>query len=131
MNFHFVHIVIDGYHWASTAEADAIFGVNLNNDGTLGLTTVYSDKGGWDTLIDNDGDSNSFKFIFNDTWSTRFAKDARKNDRYQTRQLGNVTSTVAGLVLIKDQVEVPEPSTLAIFALGMIGLASRQFKKQS
>jgi len=27
--------------------------------------------------------------------------------------------------------DVPEPSTLAIFALGMIGLASRRFKKQS
>ena len=26
---------------------------------------------------------------------------------------------------------VPEPSTLAIFALGLIGLASRRFKKQS
>jgi len=26
---------------------------------------------------------------------------------------------------------IPEPSTLAIFALGMIGLASRRFKKQS
>jgi hypothetical protein len=29
-------------------------------------------------------------------------------------------------VLVK---QVPEPSTLAIFALGMIGLASRRFKK--
>jgi hypothetical protein len=28
-------------------------------------------------------------------------------------------------------VDVPEPSTLAIFALGMIGLVSRRFKKQS
>ena len=27
--------------------------------------------------------------------------------------------------------QVPEPSTLAIFALGMIGLASRRFKRQS
>lgn len=27
--------------------------------------------------------------------------------------------------------KVPEPSTLAVFALGMIGLASRRFKKQS
>jgi|GEM_PF-5327938 len=27
--------------------------------------------------------------------------------------------------------EVPEPSTLAIFALGMMGLASRKFKKQA
>ncbi|ASP47562.1 PEP-CTERM sorting domain-containing protein [Cognaticolwellia beringensis] len=30
-----------------------------------------------------------------------------------------------------DSTSVPEPSTLAIFALGMIGLASRRFKKQS
>jgi hypothetical protein len=27
--------------------------------------------------------------------------------------------------------DVPEPSTLAIFALGLIGLASHRFKKQS
>jgi hypothetical protein len=32
---------------------------------------------------------------------------------------------------VSDSTEVPEPSTLAIFALGMIGLASRRFKKQS
>jgi hypothetical protein len=31
----------------------------------------------------------------------------------------------------KALVEVPEPSTLALIALGMIGLASRRFKKQS
>ncbi len=31
----------------------------------------------------------------------------------------------------EDLTQVPEPSTLAIFALGMIGLASRRFKKQS
>jgi hypothetical protein len=29
-----------------------------------------------------------------------------------------------------DAAEVPEPSTLAIFALGVLGLASRRFKKQ-
>jgi len=33
--------------------------------------------------------------------------------------------------ITRSKVEVPEPSTLAIFALGMIGLASRRFKKQS
>ena len=36
-------------------------------------------------------------------------------------QLDNVRSTAT----------IPEPSTLAIFALGMIGLASRRFQKQS
>jgi hypothetical protein len=35
------------------------------------------------------------------------------------------------LVRNNNQVDVPEPSTLAIFALGIIGLASRRFKKQS
>jgi len=38
----------------------------------------------------------------------------------------------AGVESVKlESNEVPEPSTLAIFALGMIGLASRRFKKQS
>ena len=36
-------------------------------------------------------------------------------------QLDNVRSTAT----------IPEPSTLAIFGLGMIGLASRRFQKQS
>ncbi len=35
------------------------------------------------------------------------------------------------LVVDYDTVDVPEPSTLAVFALGMIGLASRRFKKKS
>lgn len=35
------------------------------------------------------------------------------------------------LAISESSAQVPEPSTLAIFALGMIGLASRRFKKQS
>jgi hypothetical protein len=35
-----------------------------------------------------------------------------------------------GVALVRSA-DVPEPSTLAIFALGMIGLASRRFKKQA
>ena len=40
----------------------------------------------------------------------------------------NYNLSVGPLTSVTD---VPEPSTLAIFALGMIGLASRRFKKQS
>jgi hypothetical protein len=36
-----------------------------------------------------------------------------------------------GVYMVQKSESVPEPSTLAIFALGMIGLASRRFKKQS
>jgi hypothetical protein len=38
---------------------------------------------------------------------------------------------ISGLQLVQKTQDVPEPSTIAIFALGMIGLASRRFKKQS
>lgn len=46
---------------------------------------------------------------------------------------GNALSTQPyhfGAANFKYTTEVPEPSTLAIFALGMIGLVSRRFKKQ-
>jgi len=46
------------------------------------------------------------------------------------------TSLVYSTMLVKNDtlgnaITVPEPSTMAIFSLGMIGLASRKFKKQS
>jgi hypothetical protein len=44
-------------------------------------------------------------------------------------ELGNA-STIFGVGLVKNTV-VPEPSTLAIFGLGLLGLASRRFKKQA
>ena len=36
-----------------------------------------------------------------------------------------------GVALVRDVTSVPEPSTLAVFALGLMGLASRKFKKQA
>jgi hypothetical protein len=39
--------------------------------------------------------------------------------------------SVSNVNVINGVSQVPEPSTLAIFALGMIGLVSRRFKKQS
>jgi len=45
------------------------------------------------------------------------------------REISEVYLTDFSNLQIKS-VEAPEPSTLAIFALGMIGLASRRFKKQ-
>jgi len=43
----------------------------------------------------------------------------------------NLASTSIQIIVGAGATAVPEPSTLAIFALGMIGLASRRFKKQS
>ncbi|MFT4939480.1 MAG: hypothetical protein ACI88A_002523 [Paraglaciecola sp.] len=47
---------------------------------------------------------------------------SRKGTYYAATPNDNVTVYVG--------TEVSEPSTLAIFALGIIGLASRRFKKQ-
>jgi hypothetical protein len=54
------------------------------------------------------------------SWGCR---DYQSYNNFETLLTINKISVVAN--------EVPEPSTLAIFALGMIGLASRRFKKQS
>ena len=45
-------------------------------------------------------------------------------------QLQNYVGQWQASILVKSA-SVPEPTTLAIFALGMIGLASRRFKKKS
>ncbi|WP_297818509.1 PEP-CTERM sorting domain-containing protein [uncultured Paraglaciecola sp.] len=43
----------------------------------------------------------------------------------------SLSSFESGLASWSGPTSEPEPSTLAIFALGIIGLASRRFKKQS
>jgi hypothetical protein len=43
----------------------------------------------------------------------------------------NSSGTFEKVVFRASATDVPEPTTLAIFALGMIGLASRRFKKKS
>jgi hypothetical protein len=47
-----------------------------------------------------------------------------------THYNSNINQTSVSSVLVRST-SVPEPSTLAIFALGIMGLASRRFKKQS
>ena len=44
---------------------------------------------------------------------------------------GGHSLSVSNVALTVTSTNVPEPSTLAIFAFAMIGLASRKFKKQS
>ncbi len=61
-----------------------------------------------------------------------FTEDAGVNmnlDTYNDSIPTGYINPMLGSLLVR-RVEVPEPSTLAVLALGMIGLASRRFKKQ-
>lgn len=114
--------------------------ITINNltDGTVGLARWLD--------IDDDGLGDDFAVILDsmdhslfdigDSWSVNGFSILQL-------QLGNASDFTLGtysyidnalgvvtLIIQKNSVtSVPEPSTLAIFALGMIGLASRRFKK--
>jgi len=77
-----------------------------------------------DWINDGNGPSNDFQGF---TLSNDFVnlKSVRFNGVGGTKNFFSIDN------IGYNRVDVPEPSTLAIFALGMIGLASRRFKKQS
>ena len=53
------------------------------------------------------------------------------NDSTNNNGAKNMADELLSTLLVKKSVNVPEPSTLAIFAFGVIGLASRRYKNQS
>ncbi|WP_259368488.1 PEP-CTERM sorting domain-containing protein [Colwellia sp. BRX10-4] len=62
-------------------------------------------------------------------WSDKVAQGFLRDDSWGPGS--HSTTNIRTNTWLVKKAEVPEPSTLAIFALGMIGLASRRFKKQS
>jgi hypothetical protein len=119
--------IMNGFHWATSTEAIALLSTT-----NTGPTYTYFGQGGWNGY-EWEGDIRYF-FRFSDSVSNNAYKNSGTYDSYGVNYDGD-TRFHAGLVLIKDSptnsTSVPEPSTLAIIALGMIGFASRQFKKKS
>jgi len=77
-----------------------------------------------DWINDGNGALNDFQRF---TFSSEFAN--LKSVRVIGMGGSNNYFSIDNLEFSRDEVDVPEPSTLAIFALGMIGLASRRFNK--
>ncbi|MDO6488693.1 PEP-CTERM sorting domain-containing protein [Colwellia sp. 6_MG-2023] len=95
-----------GLSFTSTSTTTS-FGLYSNEDGVLNIAGVVNDT--YDGNLE----------IYGPDYANDF-------NAYR----GN-GSQISGTYLVRSDVEVvPEPATLAIFALGMIGLASRRFKKQ-
>lgn len=90
----------------------AYFGRDLDNDGLYNLASVTSDY----TINFTDHTSRNG---YNANKYLDFSPDTESFHTY-------------GVALVRSlrPVSVPEPSTIAIFTLGMIGLASRRLKKQ-
>jgi len=124
------------------------FGQNFygwgNNDGGLGPQSNFSFSSsisafGFDYF--NADFSDSYNITVNGSVLNTIATNS--NGFFGVIAVGeNITSAIitnlttggyvgaAGLDNVRVSVQVPEPSTLAIFALGIMGLASRRFKKQ-
>ncbi len=102
---------------------------------------LYFDQGDWNGYAHNGTtDGSLFAFADKQVNGDALAANAGNYETHAAQKSVNAyygshlllnPHIFGGMILIKETKTVPEPSTLAIFALGMIGLASRRFKKQS
>tara|TARA_B110000211_G_C14093249_1_gene560765 strand:- start:5741 stop:6418 length:678 start_codon:yes stop_codon:yes gene_type:complete len=104
--FGFTRGLTEGW-WDLQKETSAIFGNDLDGDGLYNIASVSDDY-------------ELAPFMRQKTNSVSL-----RNDVYTNSQYGGY-----GIALVRTT-SVPEPSTLAIFALGMLALASRKFNKNN
>jgi hypothetical protein len=113
--------------WTETTKADQFGNISGSSD-LLSITISDFDWIGpqlnisnviLDSFNSSSGNSNTLFSFTNDSVTVNFS--AMNNSDMYTFNIDTTPAVNA----------VPEPSTLAIFALGMIGLASRRYKKQS
>ncbi|PCI58794.1 MAG: hypothetical protein COB35_12970 [Gammaproteobacteria bacterium] len=138
--------MLTGYHLASYDEYVTLFSASAAL-GATGASYVYFNQDGWNGYIWNKVQRIYFAFsdMYTPTPRALHAGAAQNQTNvsggglYSKSNgldfLAGTYQVFGGLVLIKDAASlkaspVPEPSTLAIFALGLMGLAVRR-KKQS
>lgn len=103
-----------GPYCCNTPDTFKISAFDFNNNLLNSITFNWTNT--WATYTLNQGNVSKVSLEF--TGGTNVYNDGRLHAWYA---IDNIRYK---------SIDVPEPSTLAIFALGMIGLASRRFKKQ-
>ena len=130
-------------HWHGVTEApgNGILFTNVSDTSDTYLSV-------WGESIATKQTVDDFSGIFTQGWDLYTGRDDQFLGSWLVARgvllnngLYNITETVGDMVTAPAQpwtqisvtgvTSVPEPSTLAIFALGLMGLASRRFKKQS
>jgi hypothetical protein len=106
--------VLAHYFSAPTSYAQSIFSVTGLSSNSLDITDIFEQ--GYN--LGNDWFALHLNASTENMWTWTFA-------------LSDLDDANVRIAVDYTVSSVPEPSTLAIFALGMIGLASRRFKKQS
>jgi hypothetical protein len=107
------------HHVAVTYGAST--GKTIYIDGAVDSSTSYNGALGTSAT--------RFGFIGDGSEASSF--NGNRNNLYYDGLISNVKLWDESISAQAVRAEVPEPSTLAIFALGMIGLASRRLKKKS
>ncbi|WP_293746705.1 PEP-CTERM sorting domain-containing protein [uncultured Paraglaciecola sp.] len=108
----------------------------LRAESFIGAGNVFTNGDTYSTLYDRvpiDFNEAGNSSIVNGILDWNFQRDdsiSFRHNRYSRTQVYDGTLTLDRFYLTS-LVQVPEPSTLAIFALGLMGLALRRFKKQS
>jgi hypothetical protein len=129
----------DGWRTANLVEMQSLMDTMFGTQFTTGVHSSWIDVGSAGA-----SDKSQFAALFGDTnprggvLSLATVQDVGLVGFNTNRRYGGCTfcsfstasaSSLRGIALVRS--EVPEPSTLAILALGMIGLASRRFQKHS
>jgi hypothetical protein len=138
--------MISGYRLATEADyTTAWANRDMINGEFLTDASVwpYYNQGGWAGYIWNG--IARYQFLFEDSIITGISTHAGTREGYTYSWATNymlsytpndpLAMNWAGFVLIKEEIQnsgsIPEPTTVAVFALGLLGLTSRKFKKQS
>lgn len=125
-SFNDIYEMMDGFRQITTAEAITLF---PGNQFSINRQFSYYNHGGW-RGYQWEG-VNRYVFAYADSALTGHYKHAGNYETHNnTAGFQNLaTNYFAGFVLIRTE-SIPAPSSLAIFALGVMGLAARRFKKR-
>ena len=116
---------------------------SYNNLGQVSGLAIYNDLGDGQLFSSGVANSNQWNsytinsagiLSLNSFLGTKWAiggKNLSNQDAFGYTYAYNQTHPNIQLVLTTGSVDVPEPSTLSLFALALMGLVSRKFKKQA